>query len=180
MNDLENTVEMMRKKKAILLYLSQNVRPNNFIRLSEEMKSKDPTKCGFIIYEDFQSCLMKANMSATDKELEFVVEELTTDTEPRIPYLYFLDAVYLTRMFINEMELYQALKAADKDNQNGVTITEMKEILKSNETFQFPDEALGAAFKAMLGADIDSIEPNCIIDTEKFIESLHKQFEEIS
>lgn len=28
----------------------------------------------------------------------------------------------------------------------------------------------------MLKADINQIEPECIIDTEKFIESLHKEF----
>jgi len=28
----------------------------------------------------------------------------------------------------------------------------------------------------MLNADINQIEPECIIDTEKFIQSLHKEF----
>ena len=49
----------------------------------------------------------------------------------------------------------------------------MKQIL--NE-YQFPEEALGAAFQTMLNADINQIEPECIIDTEKFIQSLHKEF----
>ena len=39
---------------------------------------------------------------------------------------------------------------------------------------------MGAAFKAMLGVDISSVEPDCIIDTEKFISSLHKEFESIA
>ena len=56
----------------------------------------------------------------------------------------------------------------------------MKEILSTNPAFNFPEEALGAAFKAMLGADINAIEPDCIIDTEKFIQSLHKEFESIA
>ena len=30
----------------------------------------------------------------------------------------------------------------------------------------------------MLKADINQIEPECIIDTEKFIQSLHKEFEQ--
>ena len=50
----------------------------------------------------------------------------------------------------------------------------MKQILAG---LQFPEEALGAAFQAMLKADINQIEPECIIDTEKFISSLHKEFE---
>ena len=83
-------------------------------------------------------------------------------------------------MYMSEFELHVALKKADKDGQNGVTITEVKEILSTNPAFNFPDEALGAAFKAMLGADIDAIEPDCIIDTEKFIQSLHREFESIA
>jgi Ca2+-binding EF-hand superfamily protein len=119
-------------------------------------------------------------MSVLDRELKTVIEELDPKKTGFINYQYFLDSVYLTQMYIHEMELYNALKEADKDGQNGVTITEVKSILKNNPKFQFPDEALGAAFKAMLGADINDIEPDCIIDTEKFVASLHKEFEAIS
>lgn len=83
-------------------------------------------------------------------------------------------------MYIHEMDLYKAMKDADVDGQNGVTITEVKQILSQNSSFQLPEEALGAAFKAMLGADINTVEPDCIIDTEKFIASLHKQFDQIA
>ena len=78
-------------------------------------------------------------------------------------------------MYMKELQLYNTLKEADRDGRGGVTISEMKEILTA---FQFPDEALGAAFQAMLKADINQIEPECIIDTEKFIQSLHKEFEQ--
>ena len=61
-----------------------------------------------------------------------------------------------------------------------MTITEVKHILATNPAFNFPDEALGAAFKAMLGVDINSIEPDCIIDTDKFIQSLHREFDSIA
>jgi hypothetical protein len=91
----------------------------------------------------------------------------------------FLDSVYVTHMFINELDLYNALLAADVDGNNGVTIQEVQEILRTNPKFNFPKEALGAAFKALLGASIEDIDPNCIIDTEKFIASLHKEFEGI-
>ena len=49
----------------------------------------------------------------------------------------------------------------------------MKTILAGLE---FPEEALGAAFQAMLKADINQIEPECIIDTQKFLQSLHREF----
>ena len=97
-----------------------------------------------------------------------------------VPYQLFLDNIYVTHMFTHELDLYQALVAADVDGNNGVTITEVQEILSKDPKFNFPPEALGAAFKALLGADIKDIDPNCIIDTEKFIASLHKEFEGIT
>ena len=80
-------------------------------------------------------------------------------------------------MYIDEMTLYERLKKADTEGQAGVTISEVNAIL---EEMTFPKEALAAAFKAMLGADIDSIEPDCLIDTEKFIASLHNYFADIA
>ena len=77
-------------------------------------------------------------------------------------------------MYLKELQLYNTLKETDREGRGGVTINEMKEILAA---YQFPEEALGAAFQAMLKADINQIEPECIIDTEKFIQSLHKEFE---
>ena len=68
----------------------------------------------------------------------------------------------------------------DLEGRGGVTISEMKEILANSEEFQFPEEALGATFKQMLNADIDQIDPECIIDTNKFIASLHKEFEGVA
>jgi len=35
----------------------------------------------------------------------------------------------------------------------------MKTILQTNEKLQFPEEALSAAFRAMLGADINQVDP---------------------
>ena len=69
-------------------------------------------------------------------------------------------------MYLKELELYNTLIEKDTEGRGGVTIAEMKQILAQ---FQFPEEALGAAFQAMLKADINQIEPECIIDTEKFI-----------
>lgn len=89
----------------------------------------------------------------------------------------FLDEVYVTKMYLKAMELYNTLQDADTEGRGGVTIAEMKQILTD---FQFPEEALGAAFQAMLKADINQIEPECIIDTEKFIASLHKEFASLS
>ena len=62
-------------------------------------------------------------------------------------------------MYLNEMTLYGVLKETDKESKGGVTIQQMKEILKNQPEFALPDEALGSTFKMMLGADIDTIDP---------------------
>ena len=48
-----------------------------------------------------------------------------------------------------------------------------------HQDFQFPENALGATLKAMLGADINQLDPECIIDTDQFVVSLRKEFESI-
>ena len=83
-------------------------------------------------------------------------------------------------MYLKELDLYHILKAADTEGKGGVTINMMQHILQSHPEFMFPKEALGAAFKEMLGADIDQIDPMCIIDTEKFVQSLRKEFDGIA
>ena len=69
-----------------------------------------------------------------------------------IQYKIFLNEVYVTKMYLKEMQLYNTLQEADTEGRGGVTIAEMKNILAE---FQFPEDALGAAFQAMLKADIN-------------------------
>ena len=52
-----------------------------------------------------------------------------------MPYQVFLDQVYITKMFLNELTLYNILMEQDTEGRGGVTITEMKEILAKNEEF---------------------------------------------
>ena len=107
------------------------------------------------------------------REFDLIVKELDHKETGKINHKVFLNEVYITKMFLKELQLYNTLQEADTEGRGGVTIAEMKQILAE---FQFPEEALGAAFQAMLKADINQIEPECIIDTEKFIQSLHKEF----
>ena len=59
-----------------MLYLAQNCKPKNYVRLSEGMKSLADSE-GYVNVEQFTECLKQANMSATGKEVEAVVGELT-------------------------------------------------------------------------------------------------------
>ena len=56
----------------------------------------------------------------------------------------------------------------------------MQQILREHPDFQFPENALGSAFKEMLGADISQLDPECIVDTEKFVQSLRREFTSIA
>jgi len=86
------------------------------------------------------------------REFDLIVKELDVKETGKINHKVFLNEVYITKMFLKELQLYNTLQEADTEGRGGVTIAEMKQILAE---FQFPEEALGAAFQAMLKADIN-------------------------
>ena len=91
-------------------------------------------------------------MGLSPREFAMLVQELDPNKSGTIQYRVFLNEVYVTKMYLKEMELYNTLQEADTEGRGGVTIAEMKNILSE---FQFPEDALGAAFQAMLKADIN-------------------------
>ena len=117
-------------------------------------------------------------MPFTGRQFEELYDELDKNKTGVIKYNIFIDQVSITKMYLNELELYNTLLTKEPEGVGGVTIKEMKKILETE--FNFPDQTLKAAFKQMLNADIDSIDPECIIDTRKFIDSLHKEFEAVA
>lgn len=167
------TISEVSLRKAVLSYFCQEVTTDNLIILKNSLQCKDPQNTNFLSYEEFGQGLAEGNMPILPREFAVICKELDPDETGKIQYKIFLDSVYITKMYLKELQLYNTLKEADRDGRGGVTISEMKQILTD---FQFPEEALGAAFQAMLKADIAQIEPECIIDTEKFIQSLHKEF----
>lgn len=74
-------------------------------------------------------------MNITDRLYELLHQEICAQVKAEhkdkdlplevMPYRLFLDSVYVTHMFKNEIHLYNALLAADVDGNNGVTITEV-------------------------------------------------------
>jgi|SanBayMetagenome_1026888.scaffolds.fasta_scaffold68658_1 Ca2+-binding EF-hand superfamily protein len=115
----------------------------------------DPGNSLFLSAGEFQLVMQKCGNYVGDH----VFKELCTELDPketgRIPYQAFLDTLYITKMYLNEMTLYGILKEADVEKRGGVSIKQMKDILKTHPEFELPDEALGTTFKIMLGADID-------------------------
>ena len=82
-------------------------------------------------------------MPILPREFALIVKELDEAETGLINYKVFLDSVYITKMYLKELQLYNTLQEADTEGRGGVTINEMKQILAE---FQFPEEALGAAF----------------------------------
>ena len=173
MADMELTVRIVEIRKAVLSYFCQEVTEQNLIALRESLHSRDPDNTGNLSYEEFQQGLQQGNMPILPREFQIIASELDPEETGRIRYKVFLNEVYITKMYLKELQLYNTLQEADTQGRGGVTIAEMKQILAGLE---FPEEALGAAFQAMLKADINQIEPECIIDTQKFLQSLHREF----
>lgn len=55
-----------------------------------------------------------------------------------MPYMDFLNSIFLTQLYIKEAKLYSEMKKFDTDNKGGITIGILNEILMSNDEFQFP------------------------------------------
>ena len=170
---MSNTVSEIQLRKAVLSYFCSTVSAENLIVLKQALMNRDPSRSGLLPNAEFQAGLAEGGMPIPPREFEMLCQELDPQTVGSIQYKIFLNEVYVTKMYLKEMQLYNTLQEADTEGRGGVTIAEMKNILAE---FQFPEDALGAAFQAMLKADINQIEPECIIDTEKFIASLHKEF----
>lgn len=181
--NLRKSLDQARFKKACLLYLGQDIHPRNLQKLKEAFERRDPQNSGWVSVEEFRSAMGDGGIPVGDHLFGVILEEMRNmfqnDNEQRVPHRVFLDQLYVSQMYLKEIELYGVLQQADQEGRGGVTITEMKNILQNSEKLQFPEEALSAAFRAMLGADINQVDPQCIVDTEKFIASLHKEFEDI-
>lgn len=108
---------------------------------------------------EFQLVMQKCGAYVGDHVFKELCAELDPKQTGKIPYQAFLDTLYITKMYLNEITLYGILKEADVGQKGGVTILQMKQILKTHPEFELPDEALGSTFRMMLGAEIDSIDP---------------------
>lgn len=70
-------------------------------------------------------------MAMLPREFGVIVNELDRDNTGKIKYKLFLDSVYITKMYMQELQLYNTLQEADTQGRGGVTIAEMKQILAS-------------------------------------------------
>lgn len=76
-----------------------------------------------------------ANMGCLEREFNELKEEMDPNKTGQLPYQVFCDQVYISKMYLNELTLYNILMEQDTEGRGGVTIAEMKEILAAHEEF---------------------------------------------
>ena len=126
---MAQTVQEMELRKAVLSYFCSTVSQENLIRLKQALTIRDPERTGLIPHADFQAGLQEGGMAVLEREFGMIVKELDPQQRGVIQYKLFLDEVYVTKMYLKEMELYNTLQDADTEGRGGVTIAEMKQIL---------------------------------------------------
>jgi Ca2+-binding EF-hand superfamily protein len=82
----------------------------------------DPTGSQQLSAADFQLIMQKCGAYVGDHVFKELCGELDPKQTGMINYQVFLDTLYITKMYLNEMTLYGILKEADVDHKGGVTI----------------------------------------------------------
>lgn len=93
-------------------------------------------------------------MGVGEREYKELMLELDPETSGKVGFQNFINDIFLAQLYLQEVNLYAILKDKEVGGNGGVTISQMQEILKTHEAFQFPNNALSATFKQLLKADI--------------------------
>ncbi len=107
---MSKTVQLLNVQKAVLSYFCQSCSEANLILLRDCLVRRAGGEGnGKISYEEFQNGLMEANMPILPREFEIICKELDQDNSNAISYKIFLDQVYVTKMYLKELQLYNTL-----------------------------------------------------------------------
>jgi Ca2+-binding EF-hand superfamily protein len=69
-------------------------------------------------------------MNLLPREFEELACELDPSKTGRISYEQFLTAIFMTQMYLKELNLTLVLKSMDTDNKGGITIKQMQHLLQ--------------------------------------------------
>lgn len=75
----------------------------------------DPGSTQLLPSSEFLLVMQKNGMYVGDHVFKELCSELDHKETGKIPYQVFLDTIYITKMFLNEMTLYGVLKEADTE-----------------------------------------------------------------
>ena len=129
MQDMKEVVQEMELRKAVLSYFCTAVSQENLILLKQALMSRDTERSGLLPHAEFMAGLMEGGMPILQREFDMIVKELDPKQRGVIQYKLFLNEVYVTKMYLKELQLYNTLQDADTEGRGGVTIAEMKQIL---------------------------------------------------
>ena len=75
--------------------------------------------------KEFEKAVQGANMPITARLFEELYNEIDPNKKEQIPYMVFVNQVSITKMYLNELELYNTLLKEEPEGVGGVTIKEM-------------------------------------------------------
>jgi|LauGreDrversion4_2_1035121.scaffolds.fasta_scaffold476299_1 Ca2+-binding EF-hand superfamily protein len=83
---------------------------------------RDQQRSGFVSCQDFLTCFELSGMNVLPREFEELQGELDPQKSGRINYELFLTSVFMTQMFLKELNLTTVLRQMDTENKGGITI----------------------------------------------------------
>lgn len=67
-NELQSTLDMIKVRRVVLVYLTEKMTPNNFTDLQREFVQADSSGQGLLSPEIFAGCFERANMKLQPRE----------------------------------------------------------------------------------------------------------------
>lgn len=133
--DMQQTFELLKNKKAALTYLSQRMQPQNFTELQNQCLARDAPRSGMLSYEQFLQACEQSGMPMVQREFEVIMNDLDEKKLGTINYDEFLTSLFLSRMYLKELDLTLVLQETDTDGKGGVTIRQMQDLLQKHPDF---------------------------------------------
>jgi Ca2+-binding EF-hand superfamily protein len=108
----------------------------NFNDLQKDLFACDASNSGSVTLDQFKQVLEQNKFGPfNDQIYKMLMSELDVKNTGNMPYMDFLNSIFLTQLYIKEAKLYNEMKKFDTDNKGGITIGILNEILMSNDEF---------------------------------------------
>jgi len=99
----------------------------------------DRDKTGRLNNDQFMQSLRIANMNATQREIDILVQELDHKGNGYIEYEEFVNYCFLSYLFQKEYKLRLLFEECDKEKKGIITLSQLRVVLKSEEINLSPE-----------------------------------------
>ena len=93
---MNDTLDKLKVRRAVLLYLSQRIGDGNFTELQRQCMIRDQQRSGCVTCQDFLTCFELSGMNVLPREFDELQGELDPQKTGRINYELFLTSVFMT------------------------------------------------------------------------------------